>query len=191
LADFACQHHTGAGVFLLGHSYGGKLALRAAADQVTDLIGLDVSGVSHQYAVDLAQLDDFHGRSAWGLHWGQLSCYPPGAFRLAAEWVCKMPSRERLDALAWPQLFSAIAGRIQVPVRFTYAEHERWWRHDEESLAAMTGTLCSAPRVVVDRLPRAGHNISLGWAARAYHLRALAFLEECLAERAFGPIARR
>lgn len=184
LADFAVRHDTGAGFFLLGHSYGGKLVLRAAADGATDLIGLDVSGLSHRYAVDLAQLEDFHGRSAWGLHWGQLSCYPPGAFRLAGELVCPMPSRERRDAMAWPDLFPGIAGLVKVPVRFTYAEHERWWRHDEESLATMIASLCAAPRVVVDRLPRAGHNISLGWAARAYHLRALAFLEECLAERA-------
>ena len=31
--------------------------------------------------------------------------------------------------------------------------------------------------------PDAGHNISLGRTARAYHLRALAFFEECLPER--------
>jgi hypothetical protein len=37
--------------------------------------------------------------------------------------------------------------------------------------------------VSVERQPAAGHNISLGRAARAYHLRALAFLEDCLAAR--------
>lgn len=31
-----------------------------------------------------------------------------------------------------------------------------------------------------DRLPGAGHNISLRWTARAYHLAALAFAEECV-----------
>nr|BFE73882.1 hypothetical protein GCM10020092_071830 [Actinoplanes digitatis] len=36
----------------------------------------------------------------------------------------------------------------------------------------------------MDRQPDAGHNISLGWAARSYHLRAFAFLEECLGRRA-------
>jgi hypothetical protein len=68
---------------------------------------------------------------------------------------------------------------VRVPVRFTFAEHERWWHHDAESLAELRGLL-PAPRVIVDRLPHAGHNVSLGLAARTYHLRALAFFDECL-----------
>jgi hypothetical protein len=72
-----------------------------------------------------------------------------------------------------------VAARVRVPVRFTFAEHESWWRHDDTALAALTSPLATA-RVVVDRQQGAGHNISLGWAARSYHLRAFAFLEECL-----------
>jgi hypothetical protein len=41
--------------------------------------------------------------------------------------------------------------------------------------------LSAAPRIVIDRLPKAGLNISLGRTARAYHLKGLAFAEECLA----------
>jgi hypothetical protein len=41
----------------------------------------------------------------------------------------------------------------------------------------------AAPRVDARVQAGAGHNISLGWAARAYHLGALAFAEECLARR--------
>jgi hypothetical protein len=71
-----------------------------------------------------------------------------------------------------------------VPVRLTFAEHESWWRHDRAALTELSAAFRAAPRVSVEQQPDAGHNISLGWAARSYHLRALAFLEECLGPRA-------
>lgn len=93
-----------------------------------------------------------------------------------------MPVREEAEAGRWPESFAAIAAHVRVPVRFTYAEYERWWLHGEATLKEMAGLL-AAPRVVIDILPRAGHNVSLGWAAQAYHLWALALLEECLMDR--------
>ncbi|MEU6800925.1 alpha/beta hydrolase [Streptomyces neyagawaensis] len=189
LEDFAARQATGAGLFLVGHSYGGKAALAVAAHRGEadgPLLGLDVSGVGHRYAIDVNGLGGFHGRRTTRLHWGPLRLYPPNTFRLAEGLVTTMPEREETEASLWPELFPGVAGRVRVPVRFTYAEYERWWLHDEATLEEMTGLL-TAPRVVVDRLPRAGHNISLGWAARAYHLRALAFLEECLSGREQSP----
>ena len=70
-----------------------------------------------------------------------------------------------------------------MPVRFTFAEHEVWWQHDQQAGARLRSQLSSAPRVVTEHQPDAGHNISLGWMARAYHLRALGFAEECLRSR--------
>jgi hypothetical protein len=93
--------------------------------------------------------------------------------------VAPMPDRERSEVARWPGFFPAVGASVRVPVRFTFAEHEAWWRHDDAALAALAGSLAAA-RVVVDRQRGAGHNISLGWAARAYHLRALAFAEDCL-----------
>lgn len=179
LAGFGTTHRVGAGFFLVAHSFGGKLALRTAADGV-GIIGLDISGCGWQYgpeSVDPAtagRLDD------WRLNWGPLSLYPPNTFRLSGGLVGPMPELERAEAMRWPDAFGDIAARVRVPVRLTFAEHEMWWRHDDEAVAAMTGKL-AARCVRVDRQPDAGHNISLGWAARSYHLRALAFLEECLA----------
>ncbi|WP_405823304.1 lysophospholipase [Streptomyces sp. NBC_01390] len=187
LGDFTAAHATGAGMFLIAHSYGGTVAL-ALADAARDaeaggrLLGLDLSGISHRRAIDVHALGGFHGRRTTRLHWGPLQLYPPGTFRLAERLVTAMPVREEAEAVRWPGSFAAIAAGVRVPVRFTFAEFERWWLHDEATLKEMTGLL-TASRVVVDRLPRAGHNISLGWAARAYHLRALAFLEECLTDR--------
>ncbi|MGW7001819.1 alpha/beta hydrolase [Streptomyces sp. NPDC054933] len=184
LESFALRHQTGAGFFLIAHSYGGKLALTAAADKRgAELIGLDISGISHRYAVDVTRLPDGSGRPNGvvngHLNWGPLRLYPPDTFRLAEPLVAPMPLREAREVRHWPDIFPTVAAQLQVPVRFTFAEHERWWHHDEETLASMTDLLAST-KVVFDRQAGAGHNISLGWAARSYHLRALGFLEECL-----------
>ena len=187
LADFALRHRTGAGFFLVAHSYGGKLALTAAAEQRgADLLGLDVSGISHRYAVDVCHLPDgdgpVDGVRLGALNWGPLRLYPPDTFRLAEPLVAPMPVREARELRHWPDAFPSVAARLRVPVRFTFAEHERWWHHDEQTLNAMR-ELLAAPEVRFDRHPGAGHNISLGWAARSYHLKALAFAEECLLAR--------
>jgi hypothetical protein len=38
----------------------------------------------------------------------------------------------------------------------------------------------ASPRVVVHQQADAGHNLSLGLTAKAYHLTVLAFVEECV-----------
>ncbi|MFE3328276.1 alpha/beta hydrolase [Streptomyces sp. NPDC059176] len=184
LDDFCSRYETGAGLFLLAHSFGGKLALTTAAgDRANRLLGVDVSGCGHRYDVLPEDLPDALERAHWKRNWGRLSLYPSGTFQAREGLFSPMPARERLAAEEWPECFAGLAPRIRVPVRFTFAEHEYWWRHDPGTLADLASRLTSAPRVVVDRQPDAGHNISLGYAARSYHLRALGFLEECLLRR--------
>ncbi|MEU3554304.1 alpha/beta hydrolase [Streptomyces fragilis] len=178
LRDFAAHHDIGAGYFLLAHSYGGKLALTAAAAaDPSRLLGLDISGCGHRYATPPRRSSARGGD--WKRNWGPLSLYPPGTFRASTELVRPMPAREWTEAARWPEVFPTVAAGVRVPVRFTFAEHEYWWRHDDEAVADLVAHLAPA-HTVVDRAARAGHNISLGWAARAYHLKALAFLESCL-----------
>ncbi|MET8690846.1 alpha/beta fold hydrolase [Streptomyces sp. NPDC004732] len=188
VAGFARRHPVGAGVFLLAHSFGGKLALSAAAQATggDGLLGVDVSGCGRRYAPG-AEDEVRRGRPGdRRRHWGPLRLYPPGTFRASAGTVAPMPAREAADLVSWPGTFDRIAPRVRVPVRVTFAEHELWWRHEEDELAAVAAAFTASPRVLLARQPDAGHNISLGWAARAYHLRALAFLEECLHPAATG-----
>ncbi|MFG2296229.1 alpha/beta hydrolase [Streptomyces sp. NPDC048603] len=184
LAGFARGRDLGAGLFLVAHSSGGRLALSAAAEPRGELplLGVDVSGLGRAFAVERHELPASDGRGAWRRHWGALRFYPPGAFRLGQELVRPTPEREVRDVLGWPRAYPGIAARVRVPVRFTFAEQEQWWRHDEAALGELLEPL-AAPRVTVARQSDAGHNISLGWAARTYHLRVLAFLEECLLAR--------
>ncbi|WP_042429157.1 alpha/beta hydrolase family protein [Streptacidiphilus anmyonensis] len=177
----------GGGILLLGHSYGGMLALTAAADGAGGghLIGVDVSGCGRELAGDPGRAENPRSRTT--RHWGPPRCYPPDTFRSSGRLVAPVPEREQGDAAAWADAFADIAARISTPVRLTFAAHEGWWRHDDEALADLTARFTAAPRVVVDRQPGSGHNISLSWAARAYHLRALAFAEDCLRVADHGP----
>lgn len=169
--------------FLLAHSYGGALALIAAARAPElDLIGVDVSGIGHRRAHETVPLADFSHRRAWPLHWGKLGLYPPRTFELAVPLAAEVPVNELAGILRWPARMPAVAAAVRAPVRFTFAEHERWWAHDAAAVAELE-SLFAPGGVVVDRLPAAGHNISLGWAAAAYHLAALAFLEQSLSRR--------
>ncbi|MCX4591790.1 lysophospholipase [Streptomyces sp. NBC_01549] len=184
LEEFGTRYATGAGLFLLAHSFGGKLALTTAAHEAPHgLLGLDISGCGHRYALASNELPDALGHGHWKRNWGRLGLYPPNTFQSSSTLTAPMPVRERWAAEQWPEAFADLASGIGVPVRFTFAQYEFWWRHDHVTLDDLASRLTSAPRVLVDRQPDAGHNISLGWAARPYHLRALGFLEECLPPR--------
>ncbi|MEO3977568.1 alpha/beta fold hydrolase, partial [Streptomyces sp. CAU 1734] len=183
LARYAETHPTGAGFFLLAHSGGARLALAAAADpRAARVIGLDLSGIGTRLAAAPHQLPGPARRGDWRRHWGSLRLYPPGALRLGGQLVRPVPALEAAETPAWPARYPRLAARVTAPVRFTFAEQERWWHHDPAALRELLAPLAS-PRAEAVRLPDAGHNISLGWAARTYHLRALAFLEECLLTR--------
>lgn len=179
LSDFMSRHSTGAGVFVLAHSLGGKLAMHVAAgDTGADLLGLDISGCGHTYASSPDGLLD--PRRQRTNNWGPLQLYPPNTFRSSVGIVAPIPIHELRDTHRWPEIFPELAARIRVPVRFTFAEHESWWKHDRQALADLETHITAAPHVLIGRQPGAGHNISLGLAARSYHLGAIKFLEDCL-----------
>ncbi|WP_331729502.1 lysophospholipase (plasmid) [Streptomyces sp. NBC_01003] len=179
LDAFADRHTVGRGFLLLAHSYGGKLALTTVA-RTPGLLALDASGVGHRYAVESAERPRLRRHLEWERNWGPLGLYPPGTFRAAEALVAPIPAREAAEVPLWPEMFEELAPRIDIPLRLTFAEHEAWWLHEEPDIADMTSRLAKAPVLRVERQSGAGHNISLGRAARSYHLRALAFFEECL-----------
>jgi prepilin-type processing-associated H-X9-DG protein len=184
VAAFTARHAPGAGTLLLGPSFGAKVAFAVAADSaVRELLGVDVSGCGRRLAVKVnpGSADRDAGRRLRQLNWGPLGLYPVETFQASRTAVAPMPEREIGTIEGWTRLSAALLPHVRVPVRLTFADHEAWWRHDDDAITDLTARLSAAPRIVVDRLPHAGHNISLGWTARAYHLKALAFAEECVA----------
>ncbi|MFJ3728411.1 alpha/beta hydrolase [Streptomyces sp. NPDC090045] len=181
LKEHAAAHPIGAGVLLLGHSDGGKVALHtAASDGAVPLLGLDASGVGYRYDPQALHFPSTLGGGASKLNWGPLNLYPRGTFQASRTLLSPTPARESAETVRWPGQYEDLAPRVRIPVRLTFAEHEAWWNLDDSTLTAMTSQLTAAPQVILDHLAAAGHNISLGHAATAYHLRALAFLEDCL-----------
>ncbi|MFJ6700916.1 alpha/beta hydrolase [Streptomyces sp. NPDC091272] len=184
LKDYSRTHDTGAGVFLLGHSDGGKVALHTAATEgALPLLGLDTSGTGYRYHPEALHFPTTLGGGATKLNWGPLHLYPPGTFRASRSLLSATPPRESAETVHWPRQFEALAPHVRVPVRLTFAEHEMWWELDEATLAEMTSLLTGSPSAGAVHLPAAGHNIGLGRTAPAYHLAVLTFLEQCL-ERA-------
>ncbi|WP_239647127.1 alpha/beta hydrolase [Nocardiopsis salina] len=187
LRAFSRDNDTGAGYFVVAHSYGGKVALQLAADDTGGaLIGLDISGCGMEYSADGRNPPGtVHGSAR--LNWGDLQLYPPGTFKHSRGLLSPVPAREESEWPSWPRRYQGVAAQVETSVRLTFAEHEAWWRVDDAAIGAMVGHLSASPAVGVHRQPGAGHNLSLGWAARSYHLRVLEFLAECLPVRSDRP----
>ncbi|MET9697486.1 alpha/beta hydrolase [Streptomyces sp. NPDC006529] len=185
LKEHARTHDVGAGVFLLGHSDGGKVALHTAAGDADTppLLGLDASGVGYHYDPGALHFPSTLGGGATKLNWGPLGLYPRGTFQASRALLAPTPPRESAETMWWPRQFETLAPEVRIPVRLTFAQHEAWWDLSPATLTAMTARLTASPAVTLDHLRAAGHNISLGHTATAYHLRVLAFLEECLLTR--------
>lgn len=182
VGDLQRNHDIGAGILLLGHSFGGMVSLMLAARMpTTPILGIDISGCGH---LRCAPND---GRSLGALvmrrNWGPRHLYPPGTFRETARTVANVPPREFFESARWTQTFAKLSPSITYPLRITFAEHEPWWRIDLEAAADLEGRFPNSPRVSVDHQAGSGHNISLGWAARSYHLRAMSFLEDLVHAR--------
>ncbi|WP_328718544.1 alpha/beta fold hydrolase [Streptomyces sp. NBC_00247] len=184
LAGFSERRPGDAGrLLLLAHSFGGKLALRLAADEgLPGLRGIDISGCGHRSTVRADEPLPRAGIRRAVRHWGPARLYPAGAFRPGRVPAAPVPAAEVAELASWAADFEEIAPRVRVPLRFTFAAHEPWWRHGDDDLADLAARFVHAPRVHTERLPETGHNISLGLTARAYHRGALDFLGGCLAD---------
>ncbi|WP_280425477.1 alpha/beta hydrolase [Nocardia carnea] len=184
----------GAGVFLLAHSAGCELAVRmAAADRGADLLGLELAGTGRRHQPVAQELlwgaDREPGKRPPGvgkLIWSPARLYPADVTGGGS--VSARGSALEVKAInGWAaREFLGLAPRIRIPVRYTLGEHERVWRNDPEEMTAVGSLFTAAPRVVVNRQPNTGHNISLGYTAPAYHLSVLSFAEECAVARQTG-----
>jgi hypothetical protein len=186
----------GAGVFVLGHSMGCVLALQMAGDERgADLLGLEIAGIGRHHhpraaAVLEARMLDPLWRAGAGREgsvtsmrdviWGPDHLYPAGA---TADIHSPVPGYEGDEVRRWPRDLPALAARVRIPVHYSLADHERVWRPGPAALADIAGLFTASPRVVTEEQAGAGHNLSLGLAAMAYHLKVLSFAEECVLAR--------
>lgn len=171
----------GAGLFLLAHSIGSELALRMATDdRAASLLGLELAGTGrHHHDVALEILNG--GRTGLqGLIWQPAHLYPAEVVG-GASIGSRGPAYELGVVQGWAARdFPRLAARVRIPVHFSLGEHELVWRSGPDGLADVTAMFTAAPRVTASEQAYAGHNVSLGLTARAYHLKVFSFVEECV-----------
>jgi pimeloyl-ACP methyl ester carboxylesterase len=186
----------GAGRFLVAHSMGCELAMRMAADpRGSRLLGIELSGIGLRHGEVARRVIEARQGAARApgrpqqvaelsaLLWQPVRIYPPGIVGGAAI-VSGSPAYEGQAVRTWAtQDFPALAARIPAPVRFTLAEYEMVWENGPCALAEIGALFTAALRVETGEQLDGGHNLSLGLTAAAYHLKVLAFAEECLVDR--------
>ena len=164
LDDFAARYAAGAGVFVVGHSYGLKLGLFLAAHpRGKELLGLDGSGSAYRYypALDPATAETeltadgsvaaYASRSPRELFWGSESLYPPGTFTSGMRPIAAVPEIESDESARWPELLPGVAAEVRVPFQFSVAEHEQWWQVTDADLAEYQALFTAAPQLAVRR----------------------------------------
>lgn len=194
--DFVSRHATlkGKPVFLIGHSMGGMLALvMGAHPRAVGLSGIDVSGVPlrfppgmqemiRQQAAHAARapfLPERPAQEMQDIFYGPPDTWWPEALAHDAAIHARVPSPEMLDAAACPDELPPLMRKVAVPVQLTIPSLEKSSMGGQESLDYARQFLTASRRVVTQLQEGSGHNISLHKVARAYHLRAIAFFEEC------------
>ncbi|BBY05644.1 hypothetical protein MNVI_09620 [Mycobacterium noviomagense] len=117
------------------------------------------------------------------LLWHPTRLYPPDLLTGITN-SSTAPAYEETVVTSWArQDFPALAARVRVPVQLSVAEHERVWQSDPAALAEIAAMFSAAPRFTINEQVAAGHNLSLGHTAAAYHLKAFSFVEECIVAR--------
>jgi pimeloyl-ACP methyl ester carboxylesterase len=179
----------GAGMFLMGHSGGCELTMRMAADtRGSDLLGIELAGTGRHYHPAAREMlkTATRERRPSGLRellWHPTELYPPEVLGGATVYP-GAPAYEDLMVSNWArQDFPALAPAVCVPVHFSIAEYEKVWETDTSAMTEIAAMFSDAPRLVIYHQPDAGHNISLGHTAAAYHATVLAFAEECVVAR--------
>jgi pimeloyl-ACP methyl ester carboxylesterase len=179
----------GAGLFVMAHSGGCELALRMAADERGDqLLGVELAGTGRHYhpasrEVLKTATRDHRPAGLRELLWHPTQLYPPDVLSGITN-SSTAPAYEETVVTSWArQDFPALAARVHVPVQFSVAEHERVWQSDSAALAEIAAMFSASPRFTLNEQVGAGHNLSLGYTAAAYHLKVFSFVEECVVAR--------
>jgi pimeloyl-ACP methyl ester carboxylesterase len=189
-----CAENCFAGpAFVIGHSLGGIVSLLMAAHaRGSRLAGVDVLGVPfrfpdneagakvHSWPTDGTHVPPPDAEARRWLMFGPDWTHDAAAIGHDATVVRPMPVAEYRDALTLPSAWQTILPTISVPVQFTLAEFEIMQATGWSILREVEALLGSSAHPVVHLQKSSGHNASCHKIARAYHLRAIAFFEECL-----------
>jgi pimeloyl-ACP methyl ester carboxylesterase len=180
-----------AGMFLIGHSIGGMIALLLAAEKPPErLLGVNMTGAgglyNEQTKVAFASLVSDEPtvmmtiaiklRAMYGPEWS----YPAEQAQYDPQRDVPTAAIELAEAQRWGARMPGVAAQVHVPVQFIVPEYDHIWRSDAEALSPVAAMFSAAPFVDVGVQRLAGHSVELHTLARAFYLKILCFVEECI-----------
>ena len=183
-----------AGMFLIGHSIGGMIALLLAAENPHErLLGLNMtgSGAIYQTQTSAAFATLMNDAPAVvmdqaikvAVMYGPPWSYPQELAQLDPERDVPCPMPEFVEAQKWGARLPQVAANVRVPVQFIVPEYDGIWRGDPEALSHVAEMFTAAPFVDVGMQRMMGHSAELHTLARAFYMKILAFVEECIVYR--------
>lgn len=180
-----------AGMFLIGHSIGGMISLLLATEKPHErLIGMNMTGsgalYNEQTKVAFASLVSdaptvmmdiaIKVRAMYGPAWS----YPEEQAQYDPERDVPTAVIELAEAQTWGARLPQVAAKARIPVQFIVPEYDHIWRGEPEALSHVAEMFTSAPFVDVGIQRMAGHSVELHTLARAFYMKILAFVEECI-----------
>ena len=180
-----------AGMFLIGHSIGGMISLLLATEKPHErLIGMNMTGsgalYNEQTKVAFASLVSdaptvmmdiaIKVRVMYGPAWS----YPEEQAQYDPERDVPTAAIELAEAQTWGARLPQVAAKARIPVQFIVPEYDHIWRADAEALSHVAAMFTAAPFVDVGVQRMAGHSAELHTLARAFYMKILSFVEECI-----------
>jgi pimeloyl-ACP methyl ester carboxylesterase len=185
------KHAGGArGIFLIGHSIGGAVAiLMASLTKRWPLLGLAASGVGMRSPDSVAEqwksLPPIPSIPLPPEVKDMLMFGPPESFLEAMRKRAHVadygtPRQELLDIVFnWPALLSVAAPKITVPLHYRQPEFDNLWVVDSAEVLSFGKSFSSSPRIDAELMRSAGHCIDFHRLGAALQLQQLAFALQC------------
>jgi pimeloyl-ACP methyl ester carboxylesterase len=178
------------GIFLIGHSIGGAIAIRMAAlPKSWPLLGLSISGVGlrepdsvlAQWKLlppdDVIEIPPQHKDA---LMYGPAGSFFPDVQRAAHRADHPMPRQELLDiAFEWSRLLDESAPNVDVPVHYRQPEFDNLWVVNESEVHSFAERFIKSPVVDARVMKGAGHCIDFHRLGAAFQLEQIAFALGC------------
>jgi len=177
------------GVVLLGHSIGAAIAMIMSSErQRWPLVGLVISGIGDVLPPGVA--DVWHSMPAGqpvtlapeqraAFMFGPEDTFETSGFTDHLASASAVPVQELLEVVdRWPGEAREFASKIEVPVYYGVAEHEKLWVLNDETVKEFVSAFSRAPYIESHVERRAGHCLDHHRAGAGFQLRELAFVLE-------------